>query len=287
MRSAVRTYALEVDVPEELPRHAIQPAAGHFARGCAVCHGAPGEPQSPLVNHMLPRPPDLTKVGEWTDGQLFRIVKHGVRFTGMPAWPTQNRDDEVWAMVAFLRELPSMDEVAWRDLAYDGSSPALTPENFDQALAECARCHGGDGLGRSPVTPIIAGQSEAYLLENLRAYSEGRRSSGVMALPTAAVDAEVLDALARHFAAMPAPERRYRGRRRACRSRRGHRPGRPVPVERARVPGLPRWRGEEPALSANRRTAERIHRRAASPVPRGQARRNVLRPSDDECGEGP
>jgi mono/diheme cytochrome c family protein len=55
---------------------------------------------------MLPQPPDLADVvGEWNNAQLFRIVKHGVRFTGMPAWPMQDRDDEVWAMVAFLREL--------------------------------------------------------------------------------------------------------------------------------------------------------------------------------------
>src|SRR5690606_12112903 len=45
MRSAIRTYALAVDTPGQLPRHAIQPAAGHFARGCAICHGAPGEPR--------------------------------------------------------------------------------------------------------------------------------------------------------------------------------------------------------------------------------------------------
>mgnify|MGYP003298824914 CR=1 FL=1 len=29
------------------------------------------------------------------DAELFSIVKHGLKFTGMPAWPTQSRDDEV------------------------------------------------------------------------------------------------------------------------------------------------------------------------------------------------
>ena len=89
MRSAVRTYALAVDEPERLPVEAIKPAAGHFARGCAICHGAPGEPRSPATLKMLPLPPDLASVAdEWEDAELFRIVKHGVRFTGMPAWPT-------------------------------------------------------------------------------------------------------------------------------------------------------------------------------------------------------
>ena len=207
MRSAVRTYALAVEEPDELPRHAIQPAAGHFARGCAICHSAPGEARTPAVNMMLPHPPDLAdKVGEWTDAELFRIVKHGVRFTGMPAWPTQERDDEVWAMIAFLRELPAMDEATWRDLAYGGGEPSFgKARTFDRALAECTRCHGADGLGRSPVTPVLAGQNEAYLLESLEAYANGRRHSGVMGIPVAAVEPQLLRELARHFSALPAP----------------------------------------------------------------------------------
>jgi cytochrome c553 len=207
MRSAVRTYALAVEAPDELPRYAIQPAAGHFARGCAVCHGAPGEPRSPTVHLMLPQPPALAgKVGEWTDAELFRIVKHGVRFTGMPAWPAQHRDDEVWAMVAFLRELPDMSEAMWRDLAYgSGAPPPLRALDLDQAIAECARCHGDDGLGRSAATPVLSGQKEIYLHESLAAYAEGRRDSGVMGVPAAAVDPDLLAALARHFSAMPAP----------------------------------------------------------------------------------
>lgn len=203
MRSAIRTYAIGVEVPDELPRQAIQPAAAYFARGCAVCHGAPGEPRTPAMLNMLPRPPDLAKtVDEWTDAQLFRIVKHGVRFTGMPAWPAQTRDDEVWAMVAFLRELPAMPAAEYRSLAYGGNMPAVHPGGFEPMLVECARCHGDDGRGRSPVTPIIASQSEAYLVESLRAYARGSRPSGFMSLPATAADPQDFTALARYFATL-------------------------------------------------------------------------------------
>jgi cytochrome c553 len=158
---------------------------------------------------MLPMPPDLAgKVGEWTDAELFRIVKHGVRFTGMPAWPAQDRDDEVWAMVAFLRELPGMSETGWRNLAYDVEVPpvARTPD-FDRALGECTRCHGNDGYGRSAATPVLAGQNEAYLLASLEAYAGGHRASGVMAIPVKSVDPGLLPGLARHFSALPPPAR--------------------------------------------------------------------------------
>lgn len=207
MRSSVRTYALPVEPPAELPRYALQPAAGHFARGCATCHGAPGEARSPAALRMLPQPPDLaTKVGEWSDAQLFQIVKHGVRFTGMPAWPTQARDDEVWAMVAFLRELPGLDRDRYRDLAYGTQPPPIRPADFDEALAECVRCHGKDGAGRSEATPVIAGQKQAYSTAQLEAYADGKRHSGIMALPALAVDDSQLQALARHFAGLPWPE---------------------------------------------------------------------------------
>ncbi|NRP69556.1 Cytochrome c-552 [Ensifer psoraleae] len=207
MRSAVRTYALAVEVPPELPHHAVQTAAGHFARGCALCHGAPGEPRSPAVLRMLPQPPDLAeRVNTWSDAELFRIVKHGVRFTGMPAWPSEQREDEAWAMVAFLRRLPALGVEGYRDLAY-GPAGALIdrPTTFQQALAECTRCHGVDGRGRSTATPVIAGQNETYLLQSLGAYAEDRRASGVMNVVAKIVDRRHWQGLAAHFAALPPP----------------------------------------------------------------------------------
>jgi cytochrome c553 len=122
----------------------------------------------------------------------------------MPAWPTRARDDEVWAMVAFLRNLPAMEPAAYRMLAY-GDNPSLRAQaaGFEEALAECGRCHGVDGKGRSPLTPILAGQSEVYLLESLRAYLDGRRSTGVMRLAAQTAEPEYLPVLARYFAMLP------------------------------------------------------------------------------------
>ncbi|WFP62172.1 c-type cytochrome [Mesorhizobium sp. WSM4904] len=206
MRSAVRTYALAVDAPKTLDRRGLPAAAGHFARACAICHGAPGELRSPAVLRMLPQPPDLAlTVGDWTDAQLFRIVKHGIRFTGMPAWPARDRDDEVWAMVAFLRELPKLDANEFRALAFDAGDaigedrPLATPD----ALADCTRCHGNDAGGRGDLVPALAGQKEAYLLGSLEAFARGDRASGFMALPVTGVASAEMAALARHFAAQP------------------------------------------------------------------------------------
>ena len=67
---------------------------------------------------------------------------------------------------------PTMDAARWRDLAYGKSEPPTgQATSLERALADCARCHGEDGLGRSPATPVLAGQRETYLLESLKAYA--------------------------------------------------------------------------------------------------------------------
>ncbi len=53
---------------------------------------------------------------------------------------------------------------------------------------------------RRSLIPSLAGQSEAYLLDSLRAYSEGTRASGVMAVAISALKDEELPALASAYA---------------------------------------------------------------------------------------
>lgn len=206
MRSSVRTYALGIVVPDLDSTGLLQPAAVHFEEGCAFCHGAPGVRASPSALAMLPPPPDLPgKVGEWTDAQLFRIVRHGVRYTGMPAWPALERTDEVWGMVALLRRLPALEAESYRRLVE--APPALESQSaLDAALAGCARCHGRDGLGRDLAVPIIAGQSSAYLFATLKAYALGQRPSGMMKLAVSGASDDLLNELAHYYAERSRPE---------------------------------------------------------------------------------
>jgi hypothetical protein len=45
-----------------------------------------------------------------TDGELFSIIEHGIRLTGMPAWGTGTPESErqSWGLVHFIRRLPSL-----------------------------------------------------------------------------------------------------------------------------------------------------------------------------------
>ena len=75
---------------------------------CAVCHGAPGVERGDLAEGLYPRPPNLAQTAHsYTPAELFWILKHGIKMTGMPSW-ADHSDDELWATVAFLRELVEM-----------------------------------------------------------------------------------------------------------------------------------------------------------------------------------
>lgn len=69
--------------------------------------------------------------------------------------------------------------------------------------AACDGCHGVRGTGRGPTIPAIAGQSEAYLAEQLRLFRAGARPSSVMGPIVRGYRDPELKAVAGHFAAAP------------------------------------------------------------------------------------
>ena len=211
MRNSVRTHAAlaealgEHDLPPADPTGLVS-AAGHYASTCAFCHGAPGDGLPPVMQAATPIVPDLSRtVDTWSDRQLFWIVKHGVKFTAMPAWPALSRNDEVRRMTAFVRRLPKMSPGEYRALAYGpGRITGGEAMTLQGALPDCARCHGEDGLGRGqPDIPILAGQKPAYLLASLAAYAAGERGSGVMQAAAVRVGPDTMRPLAEHYAALP------------------------------------------------------------------------------------
>lgn len=67
-------------------------------------------PKGDIAQGLYPQPPDLAKTAPlYSEGELFWILKHGIKMTGMPAW-ADHSDEELWATVAFLKKLPGMSE---------------------------------------------------------------------------------------------------------------------------------------------------------------------------------
>jgi cytochrome c553 len=212
---SVKTHSLWIQPPALDDTALILRGAAHYAVGCEPCHGAPDAAVPPVMAAMTPPPPALTgeRLTRWTPAQLFSIVKHGIKFTGMPAWPVQQRDDEIWAVAAFLARLPAIDGAEYRRLAYhdavvNGSAPSLPASEGPpppRAVREvCWQCHGMDGTGReSGAFPSLAGQRAAYLHAALRAFAERTRFSGTMAEIAIRLGAADMQEIARYYEQLP------------------------------------------------------------------------------------
>lgn len=292
MRNAVETRSLGTEVPNLRDPALVLKGAGHYATGCAPCHGAPGESRSLVVQHITPEPPFLPdRISRWQAPELFWIVKNGIKFTAMPAWPARQRDDEVWAVVAFLQEMPAMSPARYEQLAFGARADAgpggeaatdrLRPLSDPPGppLDNCVRCHGERGLGRgSGAFPKLAGQKPDYLLASLRAFARGERHSGIMQAVAAGLNEAAMVDLSKHYAARPAgpggaalpdPGAVDRGRRLA---RQGD-PKRGIPscvdchgpAQEATNPYYPRLDGQYPDYLAQQLRLFQSGRRGGSP----------------------
>lgn len=90
---------------------AWQSAVDHFADHCAVCHGSDGRGHSEIGPKMYPPVPDLASpfVQGLSDGALFAIIQHGVRWTGMPAFQSSHTSEETWKLVSLIRHVPQLN----------------------------------------------------------------------------------------------------------------------------------------------------------------------------------
>jgi cytochrome c553 len=205
-RRSISTHALGTTVPPLEDPSLVLQGAGHYDLGCRPCHGTPRGDRPQVAVAMLPDPPRLSdQVPTWSEAELFQIVKHGLKFTGMPAWPSQQRDDEVWAMVAFLMRYPALSDSEYLRLARGepDTTLALEPEDApapEVVVESCARCHGLDGTGRGTAFPKLAGQRVEYMRHALAAYADGRRHSGTMASVASGLTPETMREAAEYYA---------------------------------------------------------------------------------------
>ncbi len=68
--------------------------------------------------------------------------------------------------------------------------------------ATCNACHGAKGISTQPIYPNLAGQKEAYLVKQIKAFKDGIRKDPTMnAMVKPLSDADIAN-LAAHYAGM-------------------------------------------------------------------------------------
>jgi mono/diheme cytochrome c family protein len=90
----------------------LEQALAHYADHCAACHANDGSGDTDIGRGFYPKVPDMRSAGtqSLSDGELFSIIEHGIRLTGMPAWSTGTPEGEQdsWGLVHFIRRLPTL-----------------------------------------------------------------------------------------------------------------------------------------------------------------------------------
>jgi mono/diheme cytochrome c family protein len=105
---AMRSRANPLQPTEDVQSKALE----HFADHCATCHANDGSGDTAIGRGLYPRVPDMraAQTQSLTDGELFSIIEHGIRLTGMPGWGngTPESERESWGLVHFIRRLPKL-----------------------------------------------------------------------------------------------------------------------------------------------------------------------------------
>jgi mono/diheme cytochrome c family protein len=128
----------------------------HYHEMCVTCHGAPGVPMSEIGEGLNPAPPDLVKKGGREEpGEMFWIAKHGIKMTGMPAFGPTHSDEEIWAMIAFIRRMSQMTPAEYQAMVQEvGLEPAdgepAAPEHHEHEHGEHEHHPEGPGQQTGP-----------------------------------------------------------------------------------------------------------------------------------------
>ena len=137
---SIRARADDVPAPPAFDSALVVSGFDGFRDMCVECHGAPGVDPGINGQGLSPTPPELgDEAEEFTDTELFWITKHGIKFTGMPAFGPTHADEDLWAVVAFMRELAEM-----------------SPEEYARRTAEREaelEAQGSSGHSHAPGTP--------------------------------------------------------------------------------------------------------------------------------------
>jgi mono/diheme cytochrome c family protein len=129
------------DVKNPLPSNEETMVAGAklYVNHCAGCHGVPSNPDSQFAHSFNPEVPSFFKdAPDMAEHQNFYIIKHGIRWTGMPAWDKTLDDTQTWQIVTFLSNIEKLPPAAQKELAPYGTQPT-DQKTDDEKPAEPAK----------------------------------------------------------------------------------------------------------------------------------------------------
>lgn len=125
---AAEAFEETAQVPDLDDPERVRNGFVHYHEMCVTCHGAPGVPISEIGQGLNPYPPELATHFEGA-GESFWIVKNGIKMTGMPGFGVTHGDEEIWAIVAFMKQMPKMSPQQYQEKILEAGlmEPAPAP----------------------------------------------------------------------------------------------------------------------------------------------------------------
>jgi cytochrome c553 len=178
---------------------------GHGVAPCASCHGGDGAGQAATG---FPRLAGLNNV--YLRKQLDDFASGARENAVMKPIATALDADERQAISDYYAKLPIPLALATPTSASTkADSPGAllaTRGRWSQQVPGCDQCHGPGGIGVGEHFPPLAGQSDVYIRNQLKAWKQGTRHNDPLDLMkhlSAALDDNDIDAVSAWFAAQP------------------------------------------------------------------------------------
>lgn len=106
MANSVRRRSAGLETPGAARAASLVRGAQAYQRDCAACHGGPGAARAHWASAMLPTPPFLLDTRtRWTHDQLYKLIRDGVKMSGMPAWGEVEDPQTISDLTLFVERL--------------------------------------------------------------------------------------------------------------------------------------------------------------------------------------
>ena len=120
----------------------------HYHGMCRLCHGAPGHRPEEFAMGLYPQPPEMTSgeiQTEFSETEIYWIVEHGLKLTGMPAFGPSHDEEDLWGLATLAGAMPGMSPEQYNQRVQRAGSHAGSGQSHEKPEGEAGSDHHGEG----------------------------------------------------------------------------------------------------------------------------------------------